>query len=435
MDFLFITCVALGISQCLSAPTDLNTTFTGKIEECANFTALKLNQTEILDTCKPFFNLSQTQIIESRNETGILCTLYNHTLISYCRSNNTVRYPTISEIKLKNYTLDSVCKSVVKSSQSIFPTFKQHSCWRTCTTLFNEEELQPACLFAHYYYLQTTNVTEKTVIPVAVPHNPPEIVNQPIHEEPPEQQPSKNLHVPDQPQQPVLQGGLPAVNVDSQAVVPPPKNEQSVDSKKVNAANVPIASEDAKEDPKLEDTKKAETLSPKISTSTTVKVSEPGQAPAPVPVDVNIAQPNPDDAMMNEDDEDEGIHGGDDNEYADGPPGPAKPETVKAEPKAVDRKPDTTVQEISPVSDDNLDVVDGESPFFSYFMVICVVFVLGYVAYHNRIKVMALLLEGKRNKRQNRGRRPNSANYHKLDSNLEEAISSNVTKNSSNVIY
>lgn len=83
----------------------------------------------------------------------------------------------------------------------------------------------------------------------------------------------------------------------------------------------------------------------------------------------------------------------------------------------------------------NAEDLDGESYFFSYFMVICVLFVLGYVGYHNRQKVMALMLEGKRGKRQGRGRRPNSANYHKLDSNLEEAISSTCTKNSSHVIY
>ncbi|XP_074042373.1 uncharacterized protein [Leptinotarsa decemlineata] len=87
------------------------------------------------------------------------------------------------------------------------------------------------------------------------------------------------------------------------------------------------------------------------------------------------------------------------------------------------------------VNEDNVEELDGGSYFFSYFMVICVFFVLGYVGYHNRIKVMALVLEGKRNKRQYRGRRPNSANYHKLDSNLEEAISSTCTKNSNNIIY
>ncbi|KAJ8921483.1 hypothetical protein NQ315_003101 [Exocentrus adspersus] len=79
--------------------------------------------------------------------------------------------------------------------------------------------------------------------------------------------------------------------------------------------------------------------------------------------------------------------------------------------------------------------LDGESYFFSYFMVVCLLFVLGYVGYHNRQKVMALMLEGKRGRRPVRSRRPNSANYHKLDSNLEEAISSSCTKNSTHIIY
>ncbi|CAH0559650.1 unnamed protein product [Brassicogethes aeneus] len=81
------------------------------------------------------------------------------------------------------------------------------------------------------------------------------------------------------------------------------------------------------------------------------------------------------------------------------------------------------------------DAMDGDSYFFSYFMVVCLMFVLGYVAYHNRQKLFALLLEGKRNKRSSRTRRPNSASYHKLDSNLEEAITSECSKNTSHVIY
>lgn len=48
---------------------------------------------------------------------------------------------------------------------------------------------------------------------------------------------------------------------------------------------------------------------------------------------------------------------------------------------------------------------------------------------------MALVLEGKKNKRQHRKRRPDSANYHKLDSNLEEALSSSCIKNSNQIIY
>jgi hypothetical protein len=79
--------------------------------------------------------------------------------------------------------------------------------------------------------------------------------------------------------------------------------------------------------------------------------------------------------------------------------------------------------------------MDGDSYFFTYFMLLCIIFIVGYVCYHNKQKILALILEGRRGKRQYRGRRPNSANYHKLDSNLEEAITSSCKKNTNNVIY
>ncbi|KAG5894042.1 hypothetical protein JTB14_037887 [Gonioctena quinquepunctata] len=113
------------------------------------------------------------------------------------------------------------------------------------------------------------------------------------------------------------------------------------------------------------------------------------------------------------------------------PPEESGPITVLEDPKGA-RKSNTLE---SSATDENMEELDGGSYFFSYFMVICVMFVLGYLGYHNRIKVMALVLEGKRNKRSYRERRPNSANYHKLDSNLEEAITSSCTKNTNNIIY
>ncbi|XP_066251092.1 putative mediator of RNA polymerase II transcription subunit 26 [Euwallacea similis] len=97
-----------------------------------------------------------------------------------------------------------------------------------------------------------------------------------------------------------------------------------------------------------------------------------------------------------------------------------------------------TLDADEPASSDNIidDDMDGDSYFFSYFTVLMCLVIVGYVGYHNRQKVLALLLEGKRGKRNGRNaRRPNSANYHKLDSNLEEAMSSSCTKNASNVIY
>lgn len=70
-------------------------------------------------------------------------------------------------------------------------------------------------------------------------------------------------------------------------------------------------------------------------------------------------------------------------------------------------------------------VGNEESNFFSYFMGVLVICVFVYVLYHNRRFVFALLLEGRRrNGGHGVGRRKHTAAYRKLDSNLEEAISS-----------
>lgn len=75
-----------------------------------------------------------------------------------------------------------------------------------------------------------------------------------------------------------------------------------------------------------------------------------------------------------------------------------------------------------------------ESHFFVYFMALSALVVLGYLVYHNKRKIIAMAVEGKKGRNTGR-RRPNSANYHKLDSNLEEAMSSNIASTNSYVIY
>lgn len=71
---------------------------------------------------------------------------------------------------------------------------------------------------------------------------------------------------------------------------------------------------------------------------------------------------------------------------------------------------------------------DKESSFFPYFMFSMFVVVAFYVAYHNKSKILALLIEGRRSRNfSSRGgnrRKQHSAEYRKLDSNLEEAIQS-----------
>lgn len=87
------------------------------------------------------------------------------------------------------------------------------------------------------------------------------------------------------------------------------------------------------------------------------------------------------------------------------------------------------------VEDPYSDNVD--SNFFAYFMFLMLVCVVCYVGYHNKSKVFALLLEGRRSSggRNGIGRRKHTAAYRKLDTNLEEAISSNSSGRTTQIIY
>ncbi|XP_037030294.1 trans-Golgi network integral membrane protein 2-like [Bradysia coprophila] len=81
---------------------------------------------------------------------------------------------------------------------------------------------------------------------------------------------------------------------------------------------------------------------------------------------------------------------------------------------------------------------DTDSNFFTYFMFLLLVCVIAYVVYHNKSKMLALLLEGRRsntNGRSGLSRRKHTAAYRKLDSNLEEAITSSGNGRSTQVIY
>lgn len=107
---------------------------------------------------------------------------------------------------------------------------------------------------------------------------------------------------------------------------------------------------------------------------------------------------------------------------------------------AEDHKPDSAVQ-VERVEQEDPFFDQDDSNFFSYFLFMMFVCILCYVAYHNKSKLLALVLEGRRT---NSGRggfnkgRKHTAAYRKLDSNLEEAITSNATASSrstSQIIY
>lgn len=83
------------------------------------------------------------------------------------------------------------------------------------------------------------------------------------------------------------------------------------------------------------------------------------------------------------------------------------------------------------------DPYADNSNFFAYFMFSMFVCVVCYVGYHNKSKVFALVLEGRRTSggRNGIGRRKHTAAYRKLDTNLEEAISSNSSGRTTQIIY
>lgn len=83
-----------------------------------------------------------------------------------------------------------------------------------------------------------------------------------------------------------------------------------------------------------------------------------------------------------------------------------------------------------------------DSNFFSYFMFVMFACIVCYVVYHNKSKLVALLVEGRRSNSGrggfSKGGRKHTAAYRKLDSNLEEAITSNASASSrstSQIIY
>ena len=78
---------------------------------------------------------------------------------------------------------------------------------------------------------------------------------------------------------------------------------------------------------------------------------------------------------------------------------------------------------------------DDESHFITYFTIISMVSIAAYIGYHNKQKILAIVLEGRRARNSRGRRRPSTANYRKLDCTLEEAVTSQCNANVTHVIY
>jgi Keratinocyte-associated gene product len=166
-----------------------------------------------------------------------------------------------------------------------------------------------------------------------------------------------------------------------------------------------------------------------------VTANEPVK-PAPSDVDereeqnsININEVN------NEEDPSAGLEDGGDDEDPEGAidSGEEIPQDINP-PVEVPPKPRQDSASYANVDDAGPKVVqitdpffeETESNFFGYFLFLMLVCIVAYVVYHNKSKILALLLEGRRaNGGRGGSRRKHTAAYRKLDSNLEEAITSN----------
>jgi len=82
------------------------------------------------------------------------------------------------------------------------------------------------------------------------------------------------------------------------------------------------------------------------------------------------------------------------------------------------------------------EALQEQSQFFSYFVIFTILCIVAYCMYFNKKKILALLLEGRRKNTGGRSsRRSSSAQYRKLDNNLEEAMADNSDDTVRHVIY
>merc|ERR1712086_653794 len=82
------------------------------------------------------------------------------------------------------------------------------------------------------------------------------------------------------------------------------------------------------------------------------------------------------------------------------------------------------------------EALQEQSQFFSYFVLFTILCIVAYCMYFNKKEILALLLEGRRKNTGGRSsRRSSSAQYRKLDNNLEEAMADNSDDSVRHVIY
>jgi len=76
-----------------------------------------------------------------------------------------------------------------------------------------------------------------------------------------------------------------------------------------------------------------------------------------------------------------------------------------------------------------------QSNFFSYFIVLAIITIIAYLVFHNKKKIVGLIVEGRSSGRQAGRRRSGGREYRKLDSNMEDMMETGRETSMRQVIY
>ncbi|XP_065170827.1 LOW QUALITY PROTEIN: trans-Golgi network integral membrane protein 1-like [Atheta coriaria] len=446
-----------------------------------NTTLLQVNTPTFLQKCGSYDEALNANLTQWHNIEKLHCLLYYDTFEQLCLIENgefVTKLISPAAIKLAdNASVENVCKdlrafyTIYNLSKPASIMLNNHICERICIDLNSDDHSVKACSYSAlmaFAKLQVNNMTKNVHKPADTAAIHPVVVPKPSNTvtDAPKLVPNKNIEKNTKNSQEVQ---VAAVNKAPQSNVQQLKVEQKIQSnsdssiKQTKTMNLqtncllqlqhqalnqrqlwnPVKPSAApKPTENIMDT--ADKTPPGKVTKATQTQVEPQlpevKAPPPVVDEPEVKQPAESNVVVDSKiepikpvEKDDDVYGNRVEMDDDDPPFSVGDEE-HLPPLPKEKPLSTNEDEDFNRSVTNDDLSTNDSYFFSYFMMFCILFVMGYVGYHNKQKVLALVLEGRRGRRQPR-RRPNSANYHKLDSNLEEAVTSSCDKTTSNVIY
>ncbi|ERL83505.1 uncharacterized protein LOC125504371 [Dendroctonus ponderosae] len=464
--FCILVCVIIP-SRSVCAPsenkTTQNTLYEAVVSKCPSLgvTDLYKNWKDLFDNqCSNFTAINATTELTKKELPYVRCKVLYESIMEFCSSN----LESLEVVKLKGFIslsndmkcdLSEVCNdetglpALESTPNNVSHLMKKFNCVLICSIVgSNGPEVTDICKLAYFFKSidvkelnsnrmqlhgnirsspapQHKNETLPGPIKVIAFKPLNQSVRGPVDSEIPKLPEANKDNVVKAQESPIVNKS----NIDVKPVPKPEENAPAVQPQLIVPNSLENAADDENQNVKSEDN----------------SVGDPGEQNMNIQNnDVGVAvdvsdEVAPGDSDTKDDDKDQGEQP-DENGFpaeSDVDLGKAKSTLKQSSTISSKGKPNTLDDELIINMNPVEDGMDGDSYFFSYFSVTMCLVIVGYVGYHNRHKILALLLEGKRGKRNGRsGRRPNSANYHKLDTNLEEAISSSCTKNPpSNIIY